>query len=284
MIIGEAQDFGCELMNARGETLAHSPRSMPVFNLTLPRAVKALLGYFPPETLEEGDVLITNDPWICAGHLFDVAVVTPVFRGKGIVGLVGSIAHCSDIGGTRDTMSVREIYEEGLQIPPMKLYRRGEPNDDLLRLVRQNVRSQEMVLGDIHAQVGANGVAAERLVAFMHEYGLDDLSELAAVVQDRAERAMREAIAAVSDGEYFGSARPVGARRDQLHSELHRGPHRLRAQVHPDTRGALQRRLLPSHARRSARRQHPQLQIPCLCESADRDGLGMRPGGIRRAR
>jgi len=117
MIIGEAQDFGCELMDARGETLAHSPRSMPVFNLTLPRAVKALLGYFPPETLEEGDVLITNDPWICAGHLFDVALVTPVFRGGGIVGLVGSIAHCSDIGGTRDTMSVREIYEEGLQIP-----------------------------------------------------------------------------------------------------------------------------------------------------------------------
>ena len=206
MIIGEAQDFGCELMDARGETLAHSPRSMPVFNLTLPRAVKALLGYFPPETLEEGDVLITNDPWICAGHLFDVAVVTPVFRGGGIVGLVGSIAHCSDIGGTRDTMSVREIYEEGLQIPPMKLYRRGEPNDDLLRLVRQNVRTEEMVLGDIHAQVGANGVAAERLVAFMYEYGLEDLSELAAVVQDRAERAMREAIAAVPDGEYAGSA------------------------------------------------------------------------------
>jgi 5-oxoprolinase (ATP-hydrolysing) len=206
MIIGEAQDFGCELMDARGETLAHSPRSMPVFNLTLPRAVKSLLGYFPPETLEEGDVLITNDPWICAGHLFDVAVVTPVFRGGEIVGLVGSIAHCSDIGGTRDTMSVREIYEEGLQIPPMKLYRRGEANDDLLRLISQNVRTEEMVLGDIHAQVGANGVAAERLVAFMDEYGLDDLSGLAQVVQDRAERAMREAIAAVPDGEYSGSA------------------------------------------------------------------------------
>jgi 5-oxoprolinase (ATP-hydrolysing) len=206
MIIGEAQDFGCELMDARGETLAHSPRSMPVFNLTLPRAVKSLLGFFPPETLEEGDVLITNDPWICAGHLFDVAVVTPVFRGGGLVGLVGSIAHCSDIGGTRDTMSVREIYEEGLQIPPMKLYRLGEANDDLLRLIRQNVRTAEMVLGDMHAQVGANGVAAERLVSFMDEYGLDDLSGLAQVVQDRAERAMREAIAAVPDGEYAGSA------------------------------------------------------------------------------
>lgn len=206
MIIGEAQDFGCELMDAHGETLAHSPRSMPVFNLTLPRAVRALANHFGTDDLEEGDVLITNDPWICAGHLFDVAVVTPVFRGGELVGLVGSIAHCSDIGGTRDTMSVREVYEEGLQIPPLKLYRRGEANDDLLRMIRQNVRTGEMVLGDIHAQVSANRVAAERLVAFMDEYRLDDLSGLSGVVQDRSERAMREAIAAVPDGEYTGSA------------------------------------------------------------------------------
>jgi 5-oxoprolinase (ATP-hydrolysing) len=73
---------GLRLRTARpeGETLAHSPRAMPVFNLTLPRAVKALLALFPPETLKPGDVLITNDPWLCAGHLFDIAIVTPVFR------------------------------------------------------------------------------------------------------------------------------------------------------------------------------------------------------------
>jgi 5-oxoprolinase (ATP-hydrolysing) len=206
MIIGEAQDFGCELLDAKGQTLAHSPRSMPVFNLTLPRAVQALIERFPPATLEEGDVLITNDPWICAGHLFDVAVVSPVFRRSQIVGLVGSIAHCSDVGGTRDSLTAREVYEEGLQIPPMKLYRRGEPNDDLLRLIRQNVRIADMVLGDVHAQVGANEVAARRLVAFMEEYGLEDLSELAWTVQDRTERAMREAITALPDGEYVGSA------------------------------------------------------------------------------
>ncbi len=211
MIIGEAQDFGCELLDANGQTLAHSPRSMPVFNLTLPRAVRALVDHFGTESLEEGDVLVTNDPWICAGHLFDVAVVTPVFRRGELVGLVGSIAHCSDIGGTRDTMSVREVYEEGLQIPPMKLYRRGEANDDLLRLVRRNVRTGEMVLGDIHAQVSANRVASERLISFMDEYELEDLSGLARVVQDRSELAMREAIAAVPDGEYEGSAGFDGA-------------------------------------------------------------------------
>jgi len=201
-IIGEAQDFGCELLDAQGESLAHSPRSMPVFNLTLPRAVKSLLEVFPPDTLQEGDALITNDPWICAGHLFDVAIVTPVFRHGRLVALVGSIAHCSDIGGTRHYQSVREVYEEGLQIPPMKLYEAGVPNRTLFALIDQNVRKGEMVLGDIHAQHGANLVARERLLAFLDAYDLDDLSDLAYEVQTRAEQAMRDAIAAVPDGVY----------------------------------------------------------------------------------
>lgn len=206
-IIGEAQDFGCELLDVRGESLAHSPRSMPVFNLTLPRAVKALLQEFPAHTLREGDVLITNDPWICAGHLFDVALVTPVFRRGRLVALVGSIAHCSDIGGTRHYQNVREVYEEGLQIPPMKLYEAGEPNRTLFALIERNVRKSEMVLGDIHAQHGANLVARERLLAFLDAYDLDDLSELADEVQGRAEQAMREAIAAVPDGVYRSTVR-----------------------------------------------------------------------------
>lgn len=205
-IIGEAQDFGCELLDADGQTLAHSPRSMPVFNLTLPLAARGLIEEFPPDTLEQGDVLITNDPWLSAGHLFDVAIVTPVFYREKLAGLVGSIAHCSDIGGTRDSLSAREVYEEGLQIPPMKLYRGGEMNDDLMRLIRQNVRIPDMVVGDMQAQVSANGLAATRMVDFMREYELENLSELAQTIQDRTERAMREAIEAIPDGEYEGSA------------------------------------------------------------------------------
>jgi 5-oxoprolinase (ATP-hydrolysing)/N-methylhydantoinase A len=202
MIIGEAQDFGCELLDARGESLAHSPRSMPVFNLTLPRAVKGLLERFPADTLQEGDVLATNDPWICAGHLYDVALATPVFRRGKLVGLVGSIAHCSDVGGSRDSLAVREIYEEGVQIPPIKLYKAGVANEEVLALIAQNVRKGEMVIGDLQAQIGSNQVGAARLVEFMDEYGLDSLAPLAEVVQDRAEMAMRAAITAIPDGEY----------------------------------------------------------------------------------
>ncbi|CEJ15256.1 Acetophenone carboxylase gamma subunit [bacterium YEK0313] len=212
LVISEAQDFACELLDPEGETLAHSPRAMPVFNLTLPRAVKALLARYPAETLKPGDVLITNDPWLCAGHLFDIAVVTPVFMGERVVGLMGTVGHVSDIGGTKDSMRAREIYEEGFQIPPMKLYEAGKPNETLLRLLAENVRNSEQVLGDLHSFVASNAIGAERLSAFMTDYGMQDLRALAQVVQNRSERAMREAIAALPDGTYHGtvSNNPLG--------------------------------------------------------------------------
>ncbi len=202
LVISEAQDFACELLDSDGETLAHSPRAMPVFNLTLPRAVKALLAAYPKETLKPGDVLVTNDPWLCAGHLFDIAVVTPVFNGDKMVGLTGTVGHVSDIGGTKDSLHAREIYEEGLQIPPMKLYEAGKPNETLHRLIAENVRNSHQVLGDIQSFVVANTLGAQRLQALMRDYGLQDLRALAAVVQGRSEKAMREAIRALPDGVY----------------------------------------------------------------------------------
>lgn len=209
LIIGEMQDFGCEILDAEGQSLAHSPRAMPVFNITLMAAVQTLLKEFPVETLEPGDVLVTNDPWICAGHLFDVGVVTPVFRNGKVVAMIGAIGHVSDIGGTKDRMRAREIFEEGIQIPPMKLYRGGQPNADLFRLIRANVRNADQVVGDIEALVAANAVGAQRLEAFLEEYALDDLRALASVIQSRAEQAMRDAIRAVPDGVYTSEVEPL---------------------------------------------------------------------------
>ena len=212
LVISEAQDFACELLDPEGETLAHSPRAMPVFNLPLPLAVKALLERYPAATLKPGDVLVTNDPWLCAGHLFDIAVVTPCFRDGVLVGLLGTVGHVSDIGGTKDSLRAREIYEEGFQIPPMKLYDAGQPNESLLRLLAENVRNSHQVLGDLHSFVAANALGAERLLAFMAEYGMHDLRALAAVVQGRSEAAMRAAIRALPDGVYTAtiSNNPLG--------------------------------------------------------------------------
>lgn len=201
-IIGEALDFGVELLDGQGNSLAHAPRSMPVFNYALPTFCRRLLESFPPESLSPGDVLIGNDPWLLAGHLFDIGIVTPVFRGDRLVALVGSVGHASDIGGTYDHAGARELYDEGLFIPPLKLYRAGEPNEDVFAFIRHNVRKPEWVLGDIHAQISANAVGARRLLALMDEYGLEDLTDLAREVQDRAEGAMRGAIAALPDGTY----------------------------------------------------------------------------------
>ena len=212
LVISEAQDFACELLDPEGETLAHSPRAMPVFNLTLPRAVKALLERYPAHTLQPGDILVTNDPWLCAGHLFDIAVVTPVFREGRVVGLMGTVGHVSDIGGTKDSLRAREIYEEGFQIPPMKLFEAGKPNETLFRLLGENVRNSGQVIGDIHSFVAANAIGAERLTAFMDEYGMHDLRALATVVQNKSEQAMRAAIRKLPEGVHRGtiSNNPLG--------------------------------------------------------------------------
>jgi len=202
LIVSEAQDFATDLLDPEGESLAHSPRAMPVFNLTVPIAVKAILKRYPPATLRPGDVLVTNDPWLCAGHLFDIAVVTPVFRDGALVALTATVGHVGDIGGTKDSLRAREIYDEGLQIPPMYLYRAGVPNEDLFTLLAENVRKQEEVLGDIHAFVAANQLGADRLLGFMDDYGMHDLRALAAVVQRRSENAVRDAIRKLPDGEY----------------------------------------------------------------------------------
>ena len=202
IIIGEVQDFACDILDAGGSSLAHSPRSMPAFSLTLPRAAREVLKLYPAQDYRDGDVFITNDPWICVGHLPDLAVISPVMREGKLVGFVGSIAHCSDIGGTRDSAHAREVYEEGLQIPPIRFLSAGVVNTDLMAMIRQNVRNPDMVLGDIHAQISANRVGIDRLLAFMDEYDLSDLSGLAEVVQGRAEAAMRAAVEAIPDGLY----------------------------------------------------------------------------------
>ncbi len=201
-IIGAAQDFGCELHDRNGDSLAHSYRSMPVFNLIMPEVVRAIIEKYPRSEMRPGDVFTTNDPWICAGHLDDIAVVTPIFKNGEVVAFANTVAHTSSIGGALDGIAVKDLHEEGLFFPILKLYDRGEPNETLFAIIRHNVRQPDMVLTDIEAQVAANVVAERRITAFMNEYDLDSLETLGAAVQSRTEQAMRREIAAVPDGRY----------------------------------------------------------------------------------
>jgi N-methylhydantoinase B/oxoprolinase/acetone carboxylase alpha subunit len=201
-LISAANDLGCEIMDARGWSVAHAATSNPTFNLTLPRVTAELLRHFPAESLAEGDVLFTNDPWIGAGHLPDVSVVTPFFKNGSLVGFAGSIAHVSDIGGLLNQTTARSVYEEGVYFPPMKLYEAGRLNESIFTTLRGSVRAPEMVIGDISAIVTANRVACRHAVELLDEYDLDDLQALSDAVQSRAENAMRQTIATLPDGDY----------------------------------------------------------------------------------
>lgn len=201
-IVGAAQDFGCEILDAEGRSLAHSNRSMPVFNIVMPTVIRAILRQFPQGQIQPHDVFITNDPWLCAGHLDDIAIVTPVFFCDRLVAFTMSVAHTSSIGGSLTSRTVRDVYEEGLRIPIVKLHDAGERNETVYAFVTENVRVPEMVLTDIEAQITANELGIRRVEAFLKEYRLADLRAIAGTIQDHSERAMRQSIGALPDGVY----------------------------------------------------------------------------------
>ena len=201
-IIASANDFGCEVLDSQGRSVAHAYRSMPVFNMTMPNVTKEILRKYPVSSMQPGDVFLTNDPWMCAGHLPDIAVVTPVFYQGKVVAFAGNIANTSDIGGSLDAKNVRDSYEEGIFFPICKLYHQGEPNELVFDMFRWNVRAPDMVLTDLEAQVAANASGCERVVAFLEEYELSDLEDLSAAIRGRSQEAMRAAIAEMADGEY----------------------------------------------------------------------------------
>ena len=201
-IIASANDFGCEVLDSKGRSIAHAYRSMPVFNMTMPNVTKEILKKYPAESMRPGDVFLTNDPWMCAGHLPDIAVVTPVFFQGRVVGFAGNIANTSDIGGSLDAKNVGDSYEEGIFFPICKLYDQGTPNELVFDMFRWNVRAPDMVLTDLEAQVASNASGCERVVAFLEEYELPDLEELSEAIRTRSEEAMRAAIARMADGEY----------------------------------------------------------------------------------
>jgi N-methylhydantoinase B/oxoprolinase/acetone carboxylase alpha subunit len=201
-IIASANDFGCEVLDERGRSIVHAYRSMPVFNMTMPNVTKAILKKHPVETIKPRDVFMTNDPWLCAGHLPDIAIVTPVFYQDRFVGFMGNIANTSDIGGSLDPKNVRDSYEEGIFFPICKLYDAGTPNELVFDMFRWNVRAPDMVLTDLEAQVTANEVGVRRTVDFLDEYRLEDLATLSRAIRGRSEMAMRQAIKQLPDGEY----------------------------------------------------------------------------------
>lgn len=201
-VVRDSHDFSCVITDVSGGSLVQATDSIPSFIGTLPRTIRHFLDEYPAETLQPGDVLITNDIWMGTGHLPDISVGRPLFHDGKLVGFAGSTAHAPDIGGKIRSPEPREVFEEGFQIPIMKLIRAGEPDETFFQLLRKNVRTPDEVVGDLWAQVTALNLMADRIDGFMTEYGLSTLQDLATEIQSRSERAMRAAIRALPDGVY----------------------------------------------------------------------------------
>ena len=201
-VVRDSHDFSCVITDAAGRSLVQATDSIPSFIGTLPATIKHFLAEIPAEELRPGDVLITNDIWMGTGHLPDISVGKPIFFEGRLVGFAGSTAHAPDIGGKIRSPEPREVFEEGFQIPIMKLMRGGEPDETFFRLLRKNVRAPDEVVGDLYAQLTALDLMERRAVDVMTQYGLDDLGPLATEIQTRSERAMRAAIRDLPDGTY----------------------------------------------------------------------------------
>lgn len=199
-ILRESHDFTCVVLTSAGDLLAQPYQTLPAFT----RCASVVMKHFLERWREwhPDDVAITNDPWLAAGHLHDIAIAVPVFYKGRLVAFSANIAHQADIGGRGYSADANSIFEEGLALPPMKLYRGGKVAQEVLDIIGENVRVPDQVLGDIQAQIGAARLGARRITELLEEAGLGDLDEVSVAVLARSEQAMRAAIARVPDGVY----------------------------------------------------------------------------------
>lgn len=201
-IVRESQDLACGVFDTRGQMIAQSLTGTPGHINPMATGVRHFLKAYPPATLRPGDVLITNDPWLTAGQVNDFTVLTPVFKEEIIVGYFANCCHAADVGGHILSAEAHEVYEEGLRVPIMKLFDQGEPNQELLKIIRANVRTPDETVGDLYAQTSCNAVGGRSLLQMMEEFGLASIDPVADEVMARSERAMRQAIRQLPKGRY----------------------------------------------------------------------------------
>ncbi|MEW5422578.1 hydantoinase B/oxoprolinase family protein [Amorphus sp. 3PC139-8] len=208
--VREAGDLSAGLFDAHGRMVAQAVTGTPGHVNAMAIAAAHFLAEYPADEMEDGDHYITNDPWLVSGHLHDVTVFSPVFRGGRVVAFFGCTCHQVDIGGLGMGPDGRSIFEEGLQLPILPLAKRGEIDRNLIKLIRANVRTPDEVEGDILGYVTANEVSARRLNATLDEFGLADIDALSDEILSVSEAGMRAAIAALPDGTYRNAMRIDG--------------------------------------------------------------------------
>jgi N-methylhydantoinase B/oxoprolinase/acetone carboxylase alpha subunit len=198
--IKERKDFSCAIFNPRGETLAqgsHIPVHLGAMPLSVQAAIRSL-------SIEDGDLVILNDPYRGGTHLPDITCIAPVFIRKRLAFFAANRAHHSDVGGmTPGSMPLAtEIFQEGLILPPLKLVRKGKIDEEILRLILANVRTPDERQGDLLAQIAACEKGKQRIREAVAKYGLNKLHRYSGIIQDYTEKFLRDTIRDIPDGEY----------------------------------------------------------------------------------
>lgn len=223
--VREAGDLSAGVFDPEGRMLAQAVTGTPGHVNTMAEAVLHFIDGIGRADMFPGDTYVTNDPWLGTGHLHDITMVSPSFRGDRLVGFLACTAHVVDVGGRGFGADGKSVYEEGIQIPIMKFAEHGRVNADLIRLLRANVREADQVVGDFYSLAACNDVGHTRLIAMMEEIGLQTLDELGDFIFARTRTAMLERIAAL----------PVGAWTNRLVTDGYDQPVTLVATV--ETRG-----------------------------------------------
>lgn len=195
--VREAGDLSAGVYDKQGNMLAQAVTGTPGHVNAMADAVAHFIRRIGRETMAEGDVYITNDPWEGTGHLHDITMVTPSFKEGALVGFFACTAHIVDIGGRGFGADAQSVYEEGLYLPIMRFADKGAVDETLVRIIRGNVREPDQLIGDIYALATCNEIGHRRLIDMMAEFDLTDLDGIAAFILDNSRRATIERIAAL---------------------------------------------------------------------------------------
>ncbi len=202
--VREAGDLSAGVYDTEGRMLAQAVTGTPGHVNAMADAVPHFIRRIGRENILEGDVYITNDPWEGTGHLHDITMVTPSFHGGVLVGFFACTAHIVDIGGRGFGADAASVYEEGLYLPIMKFAERGVVDKTLMHIVRGNVREPDQLVGDIYALATCNEIGHRRLTEMLEEFGLRDLTGIAAFILENSRRATLERIAALPQAQATG--------------------------------------------------------------------------------
>jgi N-methylhydantoinase B len=200
MIIYEALDFTVGLFDASGNTVSIG-LGLPMFIRGMSETVKAKLKHFGPENLEPGDILLTNDAYITGSHLNHMTFTVPIFHDGELVAFSCCMAHWPDVGGTL-MEGTTDIFSEGLQMPIVKIHRKGVPNEELIAIIKTNVRIPERAMGDFRAQLAAVKTGERRFMDMLQKYGREAVLGGIEAIMDQSEAVARDRVRAIPDGVY----------------------------------------------------------------------------------